>query len=441
MAEVIRVYSFAPSLDDYHFGGTSIDSKDARVIEASLVEDFLFALANSGCSSFISPNSHTSRPTSNLSLQEALDASKRRFVCSEAPPSFTSLISSIVPLCERVALINLFIEKHQGFEFGVVAQTLNLLIAESFANFLSSIAQLEGLLRGPGLSLTGLRFNLQAAVLQERLRTLSGLCARVWGLSGGRLIDEISNFQETLGSAEGLALVEEAGKKCMHAFLPVLEKWQKRGTDEFSDLKNSQGEFHLCKNLQNLAPKIIASAENLKLLRSANHAAKPGNLFLEISSIKGFTAFSEKMYSWSSLELLNFFRKNLEMEKVFSSFRKFFLVGAGDWLATFLDLSIAELEKSVKEILPHRLDALLDVAVRASSANTDAFRENIRVKLITGNSETGSDVLGIRALTLEVKKITPPLNIIFSPAIIEKYQAIFRNLVYGRWVDRKLGEG
>jgi gamma-tubulin complex component 2 len=116
-------------------------------------------------------------------------------------------------------------------------------------------------------------------------------------------------------------------------------------------------------------------------------------------------------------------------------------VGAGDWLANFLDLSISELEKSVKEILPHRLDALLDIAIRASSASSDSFKDNLRIKLVIGQqAETGADVLGIRAMTLEPKKIPSPMDILFSPSVIGKYQAIFRNLVYGRWVDRKLGE-
>ena len=442
MAEVIKVFSFAPSLDTYHSGEPSFDSLEDRAIDSALVEDVLFAFSNSGCSSFIIPQATGTR-SSYLNVSQALELCKRRFRCSAASHSITALVSSILPLCEKVALVVLFLEMHQGFEFGIVAQKLNLFIAESFASFLSSIAQLEGILRSSdGLSLTGLRFNLQAAVIQERLRTLAGLCVKLWGVQGGQLIDEIAAYKETLGSPEGLAIVEEAHKRSLHAFLPLLADWQKRGIDEFGDLKiNSDGRLFLPKILAGLEAKITETAGNLELLRSANYIVKHGDINLEISSVKSFTLFSERIYSRSCSELLLFFRRNMEMDKVFCSFRKFFLAGAGDWLATFLDLSITELEKSVREILPHRLDALLDVAIRASSASSDGFKENLKVKLIVGSqAEAGSDILGIRALTIQPKKIALPLKIIFSDEVIIKYQAIFRNLVYGRWVDRKLGE-
>ena len=442
MAEVIKVYSFSPSLDTYHSVEPTFDSLDERAVECALVEDILFAFANCGCSSFVVPQSFGSR-SSQLNVEDALELCKRRFKCSAASHSLTSLVASILPLCEKAAFVVLFLERHQGFEFGIVGQTLNLFVAESFGSFLSTIAQLEGILRSAeSLSLTGLRFNLQAAVIQDRLRTLAGLCVKLWGVRGGQLIDAIGGFRETLGSPDGLAIAEEAHKRSLQAFLPLLADWQKRGIDQFGDLKfDLDGRIYLPKILRGLEDRIMNTASNLELLRRAHYVVKHCDIQLEVSSLKSFNIFSERIHYRSSSELLLFFRRNLGIDKMFCSFRKFFLAGAGDWLATFLDLSITELEKSVREILPHRLDALLDVAIRASSASSDPFKENLKVKLILGSqADSGADILGIRALTIQPKTIAAPLNIIFSDEAILKYQAIFRNLVYGRWVDRKLGE-
>ena len=61
MTEVIKIYSFSPSLDDYHLREAVIDSSiEFNALEASLTEDLLFALANAGCSSFIVPASEVS---------------------------------------------------------------------------------------------------------------------------------------------------------------------------------------------------------------------------------------------------------------------------------------------------------------------------------------------------------------------------------------------
>ncbi len=46
----------------------------------------------------------------------------------------------------------------------------------------------------------------------------------------------------------------------------------------------------------------------------------------------------------------------------------------------FMDLTEEELKKPVDDIIPPRLEALLELALRMSTANTDPFKDDLKVK-------------------------------------------------------------
>lgn len=45
----------------------------------------------------------------------------------------------------------------------------------------------------------------------------------------------------------------------------------------------------------------------------------------------------------------------------------------------FMDLTEEELKKPVDDIIPPRLEALLELALRMSTANTDPFKDDLKV--------------------------------------------------------------
>ena len=107
-------------------------SLDEKEIESALVEDFIFALVNTGCSSFIVPSLYRSVKISTP-VEEVVVSCTRKFSCSQAPEAFRTLIESLLPLAEQSAFVQLYIDNHQGFDFGIVAQTLSLFVARSYA--------------------------------------------------------------------------------------------------------------------------------------------------------------------------------------------------------------------------------------------------------------------------------------------------------------------
>lgn len=51
----------------------------------------------------------------------------------------------------------------------------------------------------------------------------------------------------------------------------------------------------------------------------------------------------------------------------------------GDFFVHFMDLTEEELKKPVDDIVPPRLEALLELALRMSTANTDPFKDDLKV--------------------------------------------------------------
>lgn len=62
------------------------------------------------------------------------------------------------------------------------------------------------------------------------------------------------------------------------------------------------------------------------------------------------------------------------------SIKHYFLMDQGDFFVHFMDLTEEELKKPVDDIITTRLEALLELALRMSTANTDPFKDDLKVK-------------------------------------------------------------
>lgn len=62
------------------------------------------------------------------------------------------------------------------------------------------------------------------------------------------------------------------------------------------------------------------------------------------------------------------------------SIKHYFLMDKGDFFVHFMDLTEEELKKPVDDIVPPRLEALLELALRMSTANTDPFKDDLKVR-------------------------------------------------------------
>lgn len=61
----------------------------------------------------------------------------------------------------------------------------------------------------------------------------------------------------------------------------------------------------------------------------------------------------------------------------------------GDFFVHFMDLTEEELKKPVDDIAPSRLEALLELALRMSTANTDPYKDDLKVDSGVALAATG----------------------------------------------------
>ena len=175
-----------------------------------------------------------------------------------------------------------------------------------------------------------------------------------------------------------------------------------------------------------------------------------------------------------TLKSILFKEKNLT--SLLCSFKKFFLMGAGDFYTYLLDLGEEMFPKEKQQLQFESLQTQITNALRATSANNDINKDQFYFTLsnmiitmekqylekymdiLLSNSENiqqityslqevmedksaiaSSDMKVFESLVLECK-IDWPLNLIFSKKNIIKYKLLFRHLIRLKYVERSLCE-
>ena len=62
--------------------------------------------------------------------------------------------------------------------------------------------------------------------------------------------------------------------------------------------------------------------------------------------------------------------------------KHYFLLDQGDFIVQFMDSCEAELSKNIDDIVPTRLESLLELALRTSAANGDPYKDDMRTELL-----------------------------------------------------------
>lgn len=139
------------------------------------------------------------------------------------------------------------------------------------------------------------------------------------------------------------------------------------------------------------------------------------------------------------------------------SVHRYFLLQQGDFFVHFLDLAEPELRKHVEEIVAGRLETLLELALRSTAAETDPYKDDLRVVLkqedlvtqlscilaveseanrpsssysfasAVHNQHDRSDfrLSGLEAFAFDYE-VEWPLSLVISRKALTKYQLLFR---------------
>ena len=61
--------------------------------------------------------------------------------------------------------------------------------------------------------------------------------------------------------------------------------------------------------------------------------------------------------------------------------KRYFFIETGDFFVHFIDAAEEELGKNIKTVSKEKLESLLEISVRTSSANQDPFKEDLSCDL------------------------------------------------------------
>ena len=167
----------------------------------------------------------------------------------------------------------------------------------------------------------------------------------------------------------------------------------------------------------------------------------------------------EQAYSFASKLLLDLLIEKEGLKARLSSVKQYFLMGQGDFYLQFMTSAASELKKPVSDIVPAKLEHLLELSMRTSSANSDVYKDDVKTVLLScdyvtqlhkilsietdfensscSNGGTELNLSGLEAfsVTLDVKW---PINLLLNQKAIARYQMLFRHIFYIKNVERLL---
>jgi gamma-tubulin complex component 2 len=142
------------------------------------------------------------------------------------------------------------------------------------------------------------------------------------------------------------------------------------------------------------------------------------------------------------------------------SIKHYFFLDLGDFFVHFVDIAEEELQKMTKHVSVDKLESLLEMACRTSSANGDGFKDDLSCELATftlyeslyaihnisgmvtqsiGEEDTyfsnQEKYKGLETFSLDYR-VKWPLTLIISRRSLIRYQIIFRHLFYCKYVER-----
>lgn len=166
----------------------------------------------------------------------------------------------------------------------------------------------------------------------------------------------------------------------------------------------------------------------------------------------------EGAYKYASQTLLNLVLKEKDLIGRLRSVKHYFLLDQGDLIVTFLTLCEKELNKNVSDVIKGRLESLLDLALRLSSAVNDPYKEDLRIEFLPydlqfqmfrilsiqtteeqdywSSNESGQLSL-IESLSFSYE-VRWPLSLILNRKSLACYQMIFRHLFHCKHVERMI---
>uniref|UniRef100_A0A4W3I0V8 Gamma-tubulin complex component n=1 Tax=Callorhinchus milii TaxID=7868 RepID=A0A4W3I0V8_CALMI len=452
----------------------SIGTMTLTTQEQIIVEDLLYVLIGVD-GKYITANSLMGRQNRLFAVDPTLDM------------SIKELVNRILPLAASYSSVTRFIEEKSLFEYGQVNHALAAAMRALVKEYMILVTQLEHLQRQGLLSLQKLWFYIQPTIRTMEILASIATSVEKGDCMGGSTLSLLHDrtFNYT-GDSQAQELCLYLTKAASVPYFEILEKWIYRGiiqdpysefmveehelqkekiqedyNDKYWDRRYTIIQHRIPSFLQKMADKILSTGKYLNVVRECGRDVTCPDAKEVIYTLKerAYVEQIEKAYNYASKVLLDFLMKEKELLERLRSIKHYFLMDQGDFFVHFMDLTENELKKPVDDIIATRLEALLELALRMSTANTDPFKDDLKINLmphdlitqllrvlaIETNQEktiihpdpTEIALSGLEAFSFDYV-VKWPLSLIINRKALTRYQMLFRHMFYCKHVERQL---
>ncbi|XP_015834942.1 gamma-tubulin complex component 2 isoform X1 [Tribolium castaneum] len=402
------------------------------------------------------------------------------------PLPLQELVKQILPIASHYSLIQRFAEEKLRFEFGQVNNALAEEMSAILKEHLIYVTQLQDEFEADNLNLQKLWFYVQkrlqpfgiTANIATKISKSDAKGGKVLSLLHDHIIGSIGDERT---QQRCVSLMEAA---CV-PYMKMLGMWIYRGiisdpiseflvkdneviqkedmpvdySADYWDKKYSIEREKIPKFLEPVSDIILKAGKYLNVIRQCGKPVKNKirPILYKIEE-KHYIEAIENAYKFASQTLLELVVKEKDLLGRLRSVKHYFLLDQGDFIVTFLTLCEKELSKDVGDVIQGRIESLMDLALRLSSAVSDPYKDDLRTELlpydlqfqmmkiltIQTNMEQDFRTAYERQKLLVIDsfsfsyEVHWPLSLILNRKSLACYQMIFRHLFYCKYVERMI---
>jgi len=438
--------------------------------ETILLQELLYCLVGNGGQHIIPARSNTGI---TFTLDKDMDLSLQALIMRLLP--LASNYSKVVSWCEQT-------DRSDGLVNQALAAALELLLHD----YRLLVCQLEQSLARDKLTIHQLHHQLQSS--KHCMEILSQLVEDIHTrqATGGTTLSILHMKLVHCGSdPKSEKIVKFLTELAAKPFFETLSKWLYRGViidpgrDFFvedhevvdrtslpTEYNDDYWEKRYCLRMDKVpaflsryADTILRTGKYLNVIQQCDKTARwPDIIPLQyLNNPEHYQPVFTKAHQFASTTLLQLLLNDRDLIGHLKSVKKYFLMEQGDFINQFLDLCEGELSQPVDCVEPARLESLLEMAARTSTANSDQYKDNLCVALLPYDLEfqmgkilaidtaeeaefqscDTSLLSGMDAFAFGYQ-VEWPVSLVLNHKALAQYQMIFRHFFYCKHIERIL---
>lgn len=405
-------------------------------------------------------------------------------ISNQISDSIRTVVEQILPLARHYSYVVQFINEKSRSESGQVLRALAAGMSGFLNEYYISISTLESDQIKRKLTLQKLLFLIQPKM--NCMAILADISRKITKseYNGGKALCLLHKLiLEQTGDTVAKAINTTLTQRASVPYMEMIQKWIMRGVivDPYNEFLIQDNEVvrreELPENysadywekrytirfdcvpefLEKSSETILRTGKYLNVIRQCGKRISPPMAYSTISflsSDENYLSFIDNAYKFASQTLLEVLLKENDLMGHLQSVKRYLLLQQGDFITQFMDATEQELAKKIDAVQPVKLENLLGLTLRLSSAKCDPYKDDLTMELLPYclttqmskifNTEIEYWHLGERENLSGLEcfafhyNVRWPVSLVLNHISISKYQMLFRQLFLCKHAERQL---